>query len=175
LLLGSVPALQPYLILEDASVFKGQIWRLFTGHFVHLGKSHLVMNLVACLAIFVWAWRIDRVKTTSIFVLICCPVLGAILIAGGTTWYAGLSGILHGALVLLIMQMPVRILVLGMAIVFTKLAWQYFMNGQQLVLEPSTPVSQASHWLGVLLGLIFHFIYVRFTRKKHLKNSTFAD
>lgn len=78
----------------------GEWWRLASGHFVHLGWSHALLNVVALLAI----WALVGARLTAARWLL---VIGAVLAgidAGfwwldpGLRWYVGLSGLLHGLL-----------------------------------------------------------------------------
>lgn len=83
--------------LERALVFV-EPWRLVTGHLVHVGWAHLLMNLAgAALVGFLvghaftagqWAW-----------VMLGCVAgidLGLLAFSPGIAWYAGFSGVLHG-------------------------------------------------------------------------------
>ncbi|NIP17674.1 MAG: rhombosortase, partial [Xanthomonadales bacterium] len=137
---------------------RGQVWRLLTGHFVHFGTGHLAVNLAAFAIILGWAWRSGRLGSSLLLLLAGCPVLGLLLLLSGADWYAGLSGILHGMLVLLIMRLPIGLRVAGLAVVLVKLLWQFNTGGESNFLDPALPVSQASHWFGVALGVVFHYL-----------------
>mgnify|MGYP001823772430 FL=1 len=81
-------------------VASGQLWRLATGHFVHLGWTHLLLNLGGLGLVFwlvgqAYNWR-QWLYVTGLSVAIIdagfwflYPELG---------WYVGLSGLLHGLL-----------------------------------------------------------------------------
>jgi rhomboid family GlyGly-CTERM serine protease len=74
-------------------------WRLVTGHLIHLGWAHLLMNL-AGLAVL-WALLAPGMAPRHwALVTLACGAgvnLGLLLISP-VDWYAGLSGILHGLL-----------------------------------------------------------------------------
>ena len=53
---------QQTLRYERAGIFAGEIWRLFTAHFVHLGWVHVLMNLAALGLIWGLACRTLRVS-----------------------------------------------------------------------------------------------------------------
>lgn len=86
---------------ERVAIAGGELWRLASGHAVHLGWMHLLLNL-AGLAL-VWM-LVGPVFTVWQWVLV-----SALCIAGTDAgfwwlspeldWYVGLSGILHGLLV----------------------------------------------------------------------------
>jgi len=90
-----------WLRFERAGIARGELWRLLSGHLVHLGPSHVALNLAGlCLA-----WYLVReafAKTQWWFVL----AFGVSLIDAGfwflnpeLQWYVGLSGVLHTLLV----------------------------------------------------------------------------
>jgi rhomboid family GlyGly-CTERM serine protease len=76
----------------------GEIWRLVTGHLVHLGPAHAAMNLVA---LAVMAFLFGRLLTRLdwwLASLASALVIDAGLywLSPGIEWYVGLSGVLHG-------------------------------------------------------------------------------
>jgi rhomboid family GlyGly-CTERM serine protease len=78
----------------------GELWRLVSAHFVHLGWSHLGLN-VAGLA--VTTWLVGRAYDAGRWLLIALASMAAIdagfwLLDTGLDWYVGLSGLLHGLL-----------------------------------------------------------------------------
>ncbi len=81
-------------------VLAGQVWRLVTGHFVHLGWTHLLLNL-AGLALVVWvvghAFGWLRWLFVS-FVVIATMDAGFWFLYPQLDWYVGLSGFMHGLL-----------------------------------------------------------------------------
>lgn len=76
----------------------GQLWRLFTGHLVHLTWAHLAMN-IAGLAL-IWALFSHlfelRIWLTIILINALAVSLGLLLFNPEVMWYVGLSGVLHG-------------------------------------------------------------------------------
>lgn len=79
----------------------GELWRLATGHLVHLGFEHLLLNL-AGLAL-TWYLVADCLTEPQwIFVVgtdLVAIDLGFWLFDPQLAWYVGLSGLLHGMLV----------------------------------------------------------------------------
>lgn len=75
----------------------GEPWRLFTGHFVHLGFLHALLNCVAL--VLLGRLFADRLKARAFFgILGIAPVLVSILFLVALPelhWYRGLSGVLH--------------------------------------------------------------------------------
>jgi rhomboid family GlyGly-CTERM serine protease len=121
------------LLAFDRDALAGwQLWRLVSGHFVHLGRSHLVLNLAGLGLVWylvgqpysghewllVWAVSITAV---SAGLWILEPELG---------WYVGLSGVLHGLLAAGILgtrHKGPEIWALAVALV-GKLAWEQFIG-----------------------------------------------
>lgn len=92
---------QSALRFARQSIGAGELWRLFSGHLVHLGWTHLLLNL-AGLAL-VWA-LVGSVYSGLVWILVTFAVVFAVdaglwLLNPGLEWYVGLSGVLHGLLV----------------------------------------------------------------------------
>lgn len=72
-------------------------WRLFTGHFVHLGLLHAALNCVALLLIS--RLFAGRLSARAFFgILGAAPILISLLFLAALPelhWYRGLSGVLH--------------------------------------------------------------------------------
>lgn len=83
---------------ERAGLADGELWRLLTGHLVHLGPSHLAMNLLAlailALVLPSLAKTVDWIVTALAAAL--AIDLGLYALQPTVDWYVGLSGVLHG-------------------------------------------------------------------------------
>jgi rhomboid family GlyGly-CTERM serine protease len=81
-------------------VASGQLWRLATGHFVHLGWTHLLLNLGGLGLVF---WLVGQAYNWRQWLYVI-GLSVAIIDAGfwflypELGWYVGLSGLLHGLL-----------------------------------------------------------------------------
>jgi rhomboid family GlyGly-CTERM serine protease len=87
-----------FLRYDRAAIGAGQVWRLLTGHFAHLGISHFLLNAVGLLLIMYLV--ISRFSPQQ-WLLITLFVLSGIDLGFWTLepqlrWYVGLSGLLHG-------------------------------------------------------------------------------
>lgn len=92
---------QDALRYDRHAIAAGQLWRLVTGHFVHLGWNHLVLNL-AGLGLGTWLFGRDRsarewLVATLVSVLACGA--GLWWFSPSVEWCVGLSGVLHGLMV----------------------------------------------------------------------------
>jgi rhomboid family GlyGly-CTERM serine protease len=78
----------------------GQWWRLLTGHLIHLGFEHAVLD-VAGLALM-WALFARDYTARGWLLIIGLSMLGVDaglwLLSSTTQWYVGSSGVLHGVL-----------------------------------------------------------------------------
>ena len=109
----------------------GEAWRFLSGHFVHLGWSHLLLNLAGLALI---AWIVGRAwdwRGWLVVSLISVGVIGAgfWILNPELEWYVGLSGLLHGllaaGLMIGLVQREAESVVLAV-LVAGKLAWEQF-------------------------------------------------
>ena len=109
----------------------GQLWRFLSGHFVHLGWSHLLLNLAGLALI---AWIVGRAWDRLGWLLVSLVSIAVIGVGFWTLnprleWYVGLSGLLHGllaaGLVVGIARRETESIVLAV-LVAGKLAWEQF-------------------------------------------------
>ncbi len=89
-----------WLSYDRPEIAAGELWRLLSGHFVHLGISHLIWDAAGFLLIwYLVGQSFDR--TQWIFVLLVTIVgidLGFWFLEPNLSWYVGLSGLVHGFL-----------------------------------------------------------------------------
>jgi rhomboid family GlyGly-CTERM serine protease len=83
------------------AVADGEYWRLLSGHFVHLGPTHLALNLAGL--VLVWL-LVGRYFTTARWLLVLAITVSVTSAAfwfvdRNLIWYVGMSGVLHGLLV----------------------------------------------------------------------------
>jgi rhomboid family GlyGly-CTERM serine protease len=118
-----------FLRYDRAAIAAGDFWRLASGHFVHLGVAHMLMNGAGLMLVWILFGR-DIRTSRWLFVMI----LSVFAISTGfwfldpqLRWYVGLSGLLHGMLVAGIIVAIGRrrydAVLLG-ALVLGKLAWE---------------------------------------------------
>ena len=85
---------------ERAAIEVGEAWRLITGHFVHLGLSHLLLNAAGLLLVWYLVGR--DLKPAQWLIVVTVGVLaidaGFWVLNTNLVWYVGLSGVLHGML-----------------------------------------------------------------------------
>ena len=89
-----------FLRFERSAIANGEIWRLLTGHLVHLGPTHAVLNVAGLLLVWYLVGR-DLLERQWLWVIgasIVAIDAGLWFLNTRLDWYVGLSGILHGML-----------------------------------------------------------------------------
>jgi len=96
------PALAPTLLYERLALLRGEYWRLWTGHFVHFGSSHLYWNLAVFAVASIWSERLTPGRTRLLLV-VAPGVIGLALfgLEPALATYGGLSGVATAMLVFL--------------------------------------------------------------------------
>jgi rhomboid family GlyGly-CTERM serine protease len=137
-------------------------WRLFTGHFVHLGFLHALLNCVAL--VLLGQLFSDRLKPRELFGLLgVSPVLISILFLVALPelhWYRGLSGVLHAVFfagcVMWIATttgrrrwLPIAALVGGTAKVLVEQPWDGSFPVHEVLRAAVVP---QAHLLGAIVG-----------------------
>ena len=142
------------------AITEGQYWRLFTAHLVHTQPGHALLNLAAWPLVFWLAKDCIAIHQWGIGFLFC--VLGVDIglwwFSPDVPWYVGLSGVLHGLLVLAAIavwrreRMLALLVLLGMT---AKLVWE--QTGGALpgsAVWISHPVIVDAHLYGALSGMV---------------------
>ena len=159
LMLGGQTASKALRFQHDA-VIHGQLWRLLSGNFVHLGWSHLGMNLAGLILIWALFGRLLS-STTWLVVLIGSSLgvsLGLLIFDPALVWYVGLSGTLHGLFVagaVASLRAGYRLEWLLLVVLAGKLTWEQF-NG---AVPGSTSLAGGAvivnaHLYGAISGLV---------------------
>lgn len=167
--LGGAGARQA-LRYDRAALADGELWRLLTGHLVHLGPSHMLMN-VAALAVL--AFVLSPLLRARDWLL--GAGLAALAIDAGlygfhpaVGWYVGLSGVLHGlwatAAVKALSTGRIEALPLALLLV-AKLGYELLVGPVPFTGEIAAgPVVTAAHAWGALGGSLAALIGVAITR-----------
>ena len=148
------------LRFDRDAIAGGEIWRLASGHFVHLGLSHWVLNGAGLL--LVWFLVGEFLRTRQWLVVTLISILGMDIgfwfLQPQLQWYVGLSGLLHGFLFAGIVagyrKRKVEMAVLGI-IVVAKLVYEALVGpfpGSELT--SGGAVITAAHLYGAISGFI---------------------
>lgn len=155
------PDLHRILWYDRGAVAGGQIWRLFTGNLVHLGWSHLWLN-VGALLVGIWLFYPARTPIAWSIALLVCSLatnLGLYLLTPDVDWCVGMSGALHGLLIIGALdwlRAGDRLGAVLLVVWLLKLAWEQFQG--PLPFSTGTldaPVVTQAHVWGAAGGLAF--------------------
>jgi rhomboid family GlyGly-CTERM serine protease len=143
---------------------QGESWRLITGHFAHLGWSHLLLNSVGML--LVW-FLIGSAYSLRSWVVIACVTLATMgvgfwVLNPELYWYVGMSGLLHGLLLAGIVARLKNIdaeTVVLLLLVIAKIGWEQF-SGPVPGSESTSggPVVVDAHLYGAVGGVLGAFL-----------------
>jgi rhomboid family GlyGly-CTERM serine protease len=142
------------------AIAEGEFWRLATGHFIHLGWPHLVLNLAGLM--LVWYIVGAAFELRCWLIIIVATVVGMDIgfwfLEPQLLWYVGLSGLLHGLLAAGIVgefrSGRVEVRVLG-GLVIAKLVYEQLFGPLPGSEEASGgAVIVAAHAYGAVSGVI---------------------
>jgi len=154
-------ALAPYLRFDQQAILHGELWRLFSCHFVHLTWSHLAMNMAGFILVWIlfgqllssWEWLLMLIPA-------CLLVsLGLLLFNPDVLWYVGFSGVLHSFIVIACLfdlnnkHMDGKVLLVAVCI---KLIYEQFygpLPGSEATAGGRVIVD--AHLYGAIAGLLF--------------------
>ena len=153
-------------IFNDVFLFRrelieqGQLWRLVTGHLVHLGTYHTVMNL-AGLVVWYALFGMPRLYHLIIMLFSLCLGTGILIFifSSEVDYYAGLSGVLHGLIIysLLMVASRDRIYWLFVVGLTGKVIYEHTpgYDVNYLLEQMNAPVVVDAHLYGFILGCVF--------------------
>ncbi len=136
----------------------GEVWRLVTGHLVHVNWTHLGMNLAGLWLIWQIFYPVLRQKQWgAVFVASLVAIdVGLYFFHPHLDWYVGLSGILHGLFaagaVMMIRQRGLRGSLFLLLLVI-KLGWEIWQGAMPGSAESiGTAVITDAHLYGAIGG-----------------------
>lgn len=164
------------LQFQRQAVLDGQWWRLLSGHLVHLGWGHALLN-VAALWLVVWLFGRER-SPRELGLLLLAPLLavdaGLWFLMPGLQWYVGLSGILHGLLAgLLFVQVAggSRRFLWLIVLVSVKIGWETLFGPLPFMAGAAGgAVIVQAHAFGALGGVAAGLLLWAFPARKHQTN-----
>jgi len=89
-----------WLSYDRPEIMAGELWRLLSGHFVHLGISHLIWDAAGFLLVwYLVGHSFSRMQWVIVTLAIIVGIdLGFWFLYPNLSWYVGLSGLVHGLL-----------------------------------------------------------------------------
>lgn len=154
--LGPTPAA---LVFDRSAISQGELWRLLSGHWVHVEGSHALWDIAALALLGSLLEPNGRLR------LALAALLGMLSVDAAIWWgapdlafYCGLSGMLNTLMVIGLMDRwrqdshplyPLIALGLGLKLLLETL------QGQSLLLETEWPALPLAHLAGCAAGLLF--------------------
>lgn len=163
---SKVNALASLFVYDREAIFRGEIWRLITSHFVHFGDMHLIYNIVV-FGIIGWIIEYKGHKNfKSLCLLMACSISAILMVfKPDMIYFGGLSGIVCGSilycsLLCLREQSPWRtISIFSIIFLFVKISMETYNSGSLLPYwgtQDFVPVP-LSHITGSLTAIILYF------------------
>lgn len=161
------PVAAAALVLDRAALAQGQWWRLWSGHWVHLDMSHALVNLAALAVIVTLALRQQMLGSIAVAALIGMPLLSLALLQfdPALQWYAGLSGLLHGLLVMVLLRRGGVIAWALLLLMALKLAYEWRYGSHR----DGFAVITLAHRLGAAWGLAWVVVAGALGRIRHVR------
>lgn len=165
---------QQLLVYERDAVAAGQWWRLLSGNLVHLGWTHLALNAAVML---IGARLFEGVRApvawlTGLVVCMLAVSLGLHILSTDIEWSAGISGALHGLLVIGGLDLYRRRDWVGpvlLALCIAKVtAEQFIGDGSPTEALIGAPVVVDAHLWGALGGVVFALADLAYRRRRRV-------
>lgn len=100
----SQESLNNSFFFKREGILSGNYWLLLSGHFSHINTPHLFLNLAAWTLIWLYGWKVcSGFVWTLLFAVSTIGTSLGLLFLVGVDWYSGLSGILHGLLMTVVL------------------------------------------------------------------------
>jgi rhomboid family GlyGly-CTERM serine protease len=163
---GLPPSVASALALERTPIWQGQLWRLWSGHWLHFSLSHLLWDLLVVVLAAGWLEQLSRKLLVAVVCL--APVLisvALLLFCPDMTRYGGLSGLGISLLTALAITkllrsagLPWLVLLLALAL---KIAVEALDGGSLLGVFPNGTIRNMpeAHAAGFLAGAMLAVLW----------------
>jgi rhomboid family GlyGly-CTERM serine protease len=166
LLMLAEPVSSQWLMFDRSAIDDGQLWRVLTAHFVHLSPMHLLGNAMGVILLGYIAGR-SLSNALGVTLLVWCLLvvgLGLYVFADYLERYVGLSGVLHGLILVAPFVSPFysrRIAACFLVLIVAKVLWEQssFYDDMAMVGMIGGRVEANAHLLGTIAGLLFLLAY----------------
>ncbi|SQD76868.1 rhombosortase [Moritella yayanosii] len=154
------------------SIINGEYWRLISGNFNHTNIYHLLLNLGALAVIGGLHYRYyNSAAYTGLILLLSIGVgVGILWLSPSTHLYVGLSGILHGIIIVgAVIDVTKKYYsgyVLMIGTIIKVINEQLFNSPVEISQLIEARVLTEAHLYGLVTGLIIAPLYVYLNKKK---------
>ncbi len=152
---------QELFIYQRQLLEQGQLWRLFSGHFVHLNDKHLILNLIAWIIIFFLGLNYLLLLrwVVLLFILTLSISAGLYYFVPEILYYGGLSGVLHGYFAYILVEWiknKQRLAWIILLLLIAKTLIENFSDiGSSTAEYLDLRVVTEVHLIGVVIGILF--------------------
>ncbi len=152
---------QESLVYSRKDIENGELWRLWTGQFVHINYQHLLLNSIGLL-LFIIIYKknlLIKILIIELCMLSSGIAIGLYYLSTTIFLYAGLSGVLYGLFTLYSTKaIKLRDYLLGYFVFFIisfKIIWSYIelININNLTLIQA-PIANDAHLYGYITAII---------------------
>ena len=163
-LVAQFPSWSSWLVYDRSAILSGEIWRMFTGHWVHFSTSHLLYDSLA-LAIAGWIIETQRLPNFGWLCLLTPWLISGVLllVEPHMERFGGLSALAATAVVYLALcglheKTHWRWMCLATLLVFVgKMIYEITTGHMMFVTADNiVRVSAASHIFGAIIALMFY-------------------
>ena len=151
---------QDIFIYQRQSLEQGQLWRLFSGHLVHLNDKHLILNLIAWVIVFFLGVNYLSLSRWIVLLLILTLSISAGLyyFVPEVLYYGGLSGVLHGYFAYILVEWiknKQRLSWIILLLLIAKVLAENFSDmGSSTTEYLELRVVTEAHLIGIVVGII---------------------
>ncbi len=162
---------------ERQRIAQGELWRLLSGHFVHLNWSHFSLNMAGLFMVWLFFRRYQSQAHWMLAIVLIALLCNAGLYADGQlATYVGFSGVLHGLFVMGALYERKRYPLSGMVLLgllLGKLVWEQWQGalpGSEALSGGRVAVN--AHLYGALAGLLYYLLGTLLKSQKQKQKKT---
>lgn len=164
-------SLEELLRYDRTAILSGEIWRLVTAHFLHLGWSHLLLNLAGFALLLAFFGGLLPARHWIICILLCSIGTSICLViwTPDVEWYVGFSGVLHSLFIIGgMLDVKVRKWegIAFLVLIIGKLSWEQIagpLPGSEQA--AGGPVLVDAHFFGAICGFICGAVLIGLQKK----------